>query len=301
MPSQNVVEQAEDRYLGWKTLGGLVVTLAFVWVAYAVWAVGIRFVRTQLNIPFALSNTVNRLGGIALTIGVSALASRAILKRCLSEIAFRRHRGWWADLLFGALLSSVAMFVLYAIYIGNGWLIVEGWHWQAMPFGAWLGVLWGSVLSCAQAAIGEEAIFRGYALTGLKEAWGQWTGLIVMAAVFAAMHLFVGGAEKTPLPLFILALMGPGLLLGWAYLRSGSLWLAIGIHFAWNLVQGELLNLPGNTNSPHVFGARTQLQGPTWLVGTEYGIEVGLLSVVVLGIVFAGVWLWTKAPRDLDG
>ena len=233
-------------------------------------------------------------------LGIFALTSRLVLKCHLGDVAFQRHRGWWADLLFGAILSTMAMFVLYGVYVGNDWLIVENWHWQTMAFSTWLGVLWGSILSCIQVAIAEEVVFRGYLLSGLKRAWGQWVALAVMSVVFAAIHLPVSGAEKTPVPLFTLALVGPGLLLGWAYLRTGSLWLAIGIHFTWNLVQGELLNLPGSTTNPHIFGAQTRLEGPTWLVGTEYGIEVGVLSVVVLGIVLAGIWLWTRS-RQLVG
>ena len=237
---------------------------------------------------------------LCLWLGIFALTSRLVLKCHLGDVAFQRHRGWWADLLFGAILSTMAMFVLYGVYVGNDWLIVENWHWQTMAFSTWLGVLWGSILSCIQVAIAEEVVFRGYLLSGLKRAWGQWVALAVMSVVFAAIHLPVSGAEKTPVPLFTLALVGPGLLLGWAYLRTGSLWLAIGIHFTWNLVQGELLNLPGSTTNPHIFGAQTRLEGPTWLVGTEYGIEVGVLSVVVLGIVLAGIWLWTRS-RQLVG
>jgi membrane protease YdiL (CAAX protease family) len=296
----NQAQQTDDKYLAWKTLGGFLVTFAITWLAAAAWGVGTRFIGLQLNLPQAISSTVSRLGHLAIIVGAFGLATRIVLKRSLFDFALRLHRGWWADLLFGAALSTLAMFTLYVIYVGGGWLIVEGWRWQTMALGAWLAVLWGSILSCALAAVGEEIVFRGYLLTGLKEVWGRWVGLIVTAVIFAGIHLPVSGAEKTPVPLFILALMGPGLLLGWAYLRTGSLWLAIGIHFTWNLVQGELLNLPANTSNPNIFGAQTQLQGPAWLVGTEYGVEVGVLSLVVLGIVFAGVWLWTRHRQPIE-
>jgi membrane protease YdiL (CAAX protease family) len=146
----------------------------------------------------------------------------------------------------------------------------------------------------AYTAIGEEVIFRGYMLSGLKEAWGKGVGLVVMSVIFAAMHLFVSTAQQTPVPLFVLALVGPGLVLGWAYLRTGSLWLPIGLHFGWNLAQDDLFNLVGRHNLESIFGAQTQLRGPSWLVGTAFGIETGALSLVSLGIMFSGVWLWTR-------
>ncbi len=38
-------------------------------------------------------------------------------------------------------------------------------------------------------AIGEEAVFRGYLLTGLKSAWGKWAGTTLMRVIFGLFHL----------------------------------------------------------------------------------------------------------------
>lgn len=289
-----------SRYLGWKTLGGHVVLFAVVTAAYTIWAVGIRFVSLRLDIAQGISGTLNRLGGIAICIGASTFASYIILKRSFSNLAFQRHRGWWGDFLFGCLLSTVAMVALFAIFSRGGWLTTQNWRWQTLSSGEWIGVLWNSILVNAYAAIGEEVIFRGYMLSGLKEAWGKTIGLAVMSVIFAAQHLVVSTARQIPIPLFILSLVGPGLLLGWTYLRTGSLWLPIGIHLMWNLVQDDLLNLPGRTDPETIFGIQTQLQGPRWLVGSTYGIETGLLSIVPLVIGFAGVWLWTRNRKPVE-
>jgi hypothetical protein len=136
-------------------------------------------------------------------------------------------------------------------------------------------------------------------LSGLKEAWGEAIGLVVMSLIFAYQHLVVSTAGQIPIPLFVLSLLDPGLLLGWAYLRTGSLWLPIGIHSMWNLVQDDLLNLPGRTSLETIFGMQTHLQGPLWLVGSAYGIETGLLSMVPLAIGFAGVCLWTRNRKPV--
>ena len=83
-----------------------------------------------------------------------------------------------------------------------------------------------------------------------------------------------------------------GIVLGLAYLRSGALWLPIGIHLAWNLFQDEILNL--TADSAHVIAALTTQQGPVWIVGTDYGVELGLAGIFGMGFVFAGIWLWTR-------
>jgi len=82
-------------------------------------------------------------------------------------------------------------------------------------------------------------------------------------------------------------------MLGWTALRSGDLWLPVGIHFAWNLVQGDLLNLTGSPARGTVFGAVTEQAGPAWFVGTRYGIEVGVAGVLALLLVTGGVVWWT--------
>jgi hypothetical protein len=58
-------------------------------------------------------------------------------------------------------------------------------------------------------------------------------------------------------------------------------------------VQGDLLNLTGDSSGTTLFGLLTRQQGPSWFVGTSYGVEVGLAGVVGLSLVAVGVWLWT--------
>lgn len=186
------------------------------------------------------------------------------------------------------------------IEVANGWLVVERWSWRTEPLDAWLRSLWLSLLSNLDAGVGEEAMFRGYLLTGLNKAWRKWIGLIVMAIPFAAVHLMVSGAQETHWLPFTVLLCLPGIVLGYAYLRAGSLWLPIGIHFTWDLAY-DLLNLTGG---PHqgLFGAVTRQQGPEWFVGTSYGIEVGLAGVVVAALVWIGAWGWTyRRNRQVQG
>lgn len=75
--------------------------------------------------------------------------------------------------------------------------------------------------------IAEEAFFRGFVLRGMANRWGFAPALVVSAAVFAALHL----SPPLLLPVFV-----TGLLLGFLYLRTGSLWPCIAVHAAQNLV-----------------------------------------------------------------
>ncbi|MEM7627047.1 MAG: CPBP family intramembrane glutamic endopeptidase [Planctomycetota bacterium] len=77
----------------------------------------------------------------------------------------------------------------------------------------------------------EELVFRGLLQTILLELFGRaarWRVVLVAAAVFSLVH--VGATTWHALPgLFVL-----GVVLGWLYERTGSLWPAILVHAGFN-------------------------------------------------------------------
>ncbi len=75
------------------------------------------------------------------------------------------------------------------------------------------------------AAVCEEALFRGFLLRGLKRAIGGDAAIIVSAALFALGH----DSVLAWLPIFSF-----GLMLGYVFDRTGSLWVPIGFHAAFN-------------------------------------------------------------------
>ena len=84
-------------------------------------------------------------------------------------------------------------------------------------------------------AIGEELLFRGY----LQQSFSKWlsnphVAIIVTAVLFSAIHLHFQGF----FPRFIL-----GVLLGYLFYWSGSLWLPILAHFT-NNAQAVIFSYP---------------------------------------------------------
>jgi membrane protease YdiL (CAAX protease family) len=286
-----------DNRLGLRVLAGFVVLFLAILFVNVFFGVGVNWIMRWLEVTpnprVFVGSTLSYGGRLAATILLSALALRRLLGLSPRSVMFSSASRWWKDLLFGFLLVAAIMLLLFTIEVKAGWLVVEGWNWQVLSADAWLRNLWLAVLINVSVAVGEEVVYRGYLLTGLTKAWGPWIGLAIMAIVFAAQHLLVTGAEQTYWLLFVAMLALPGLLLGWSYLRTRALWLPIGIHFAWNLFQDDLLNLHGR-GVPSLVGAVTRQQGPAWFVGTTYGIEVGLAGILAAVVVWMGVWLWTR-------
>jgi len=85
------------------------------------------------------------------------------------------------------------------------------------------------------APIGEEILFRGILQTGVASllGWGKPTNRARWGAVGVTAMLF--GMMHTGTPHYIPALMLLGVLLGYVYERTGSLWVPIGLHMLFNM------------------------------------------------------------------
>jgi membrane protease YdiL (CAAX protease family) len=137
-------------------------------------------------------------------------------------------------------------------------------------------------------AIGEELLFHGYAFQLLLAKLGPFQTLLPVAVLFAAAH--ANNLSASNLSGFNTFLWGA--FLGLCFLRTGDLWLAIGVHFGWNWA----LPLTGANVSGFRMGT-TGLKldwhiGPLWS-GGEYGPEAGLLNTLVLPVLGWALW---RAP-----
>jgi membrane protease YdiL (CAAX protease family) len=207
---------------------------------------------------------------------------RLIEKRPVSELALTRaipHTLY--GLLIGWLLMSSAVAVLY-------W---QGFY-QITAYNG-LHAMAGSLMVGLVPAFLEEIIFRAIIFRLLQEWLGSWGALLVSGLLFGLVHIANPGATLwSSLAIGLEA----GVLLGAAYMLTRTLWLAIGIHFAWNFSQSGLYGLP--TSGIQTTGLVTaQMSGPEILTGGSFGIESSILAVVFcLGAAVIMLWRAPKHP-----
>ena len=85
----------------------------------------------------------------------------------------------------------------------------------------------------------EELLFRVLMLGGLVRLTGRpWLALTVMALAVGAFH--VATTAHTTLVSVVSSTLG-GVMYGVAFLRTGNLWLGLGVHIGWNWIQGTIL------------------------------------------------------------
>jgi membrane protease YdiL (CAAX protease family) len=84
------------------------------------------------------------------------------------------------------------------------------------------------VMGTVVAPIGEEFFFRGFLYNAAKKRYGVIAGIILSSAVFALVH---GG------PLLIPSVFPVGVILAYAYEKSGNLWTSVIMHGTFNGLQ----------------------------------------------------------------
>ena len=72
-----------------------------------------------------------------------------------------------------------------------------------------------------------------------------------------------------------------------SFLRTGTLWLAVGLHAAWDFSLTFLYAVPGSGVSAHNVLLHSNLHGPRWLTGGSIGPEGSAIGIGVLLIAFA--------------
>jgi uncharacterized protein len=105
--------------------------------------------------------------------------------------------------------------------------------------------------------------------------------------IFGALHL---ANPNATLWAGLAIAIEAGIMLAAAYVYTRRLWLPIGIHFAWNFVQGGIYGV--SVSGVEAKGLlQSTLSGPALLSGGEFGAEASIFAVIVClaaGIFF--VW-----------
>jgi hypothetical protein len=137
-------------------------------------------------------------------------------------------------------------------------------------------------------AVGEELLFRGYGFQILLRPLGRLGTLLPTSLLFGWAH---SGNENVS-TLGLINTIGFGIVLGYAFLRSGDLWLPIGIHFGWNWILPLAgANLSGFTMGLTGYAVRWNVSD-LWS-GGAYGPEA---SVLTCGIIVALMFFLYRAP-----
>lgn len=190
------------------------------------------------------------------------------LRRDIPELA---KTGRWSRLRRGTVLG-------FGLFTGLMALIAVFGGWQEVSWGS-LGGFFGTAGMMASVAVAEELLFRGVVFRIMEERTGTVIALVVSMLLFGAMHLV--NANATLWGAFAIALTG-GVMLAAAYVATRSLWLSIGLHFAWNFTQAGIFGVTvSGSGVPPEGLLNVTLSGPSALTGGIFGPEASLFALLV--------------------
>lgn len=172
--------------------------------------------------------------------------------------------------------------VLFSIVAGLLWLLGV-YHVTAInPNVKWLPQV---LVAGVGAGIGEEIIARGVIFRIIEEGLGTWFALVVSALFFGGAHIFNPGATLWSSAAIAIE---AGVMLALLYHVTRSLWACIGLHAAWNIMQGTFYGIPvsGGAVDGWLVSNRT---GPTWLSGGVFGAEASVVALLVCSLLTAGL------------
>ena len=271
--------------------------------------------------------------GILLRVGLFALIGWLTLAASANLMAFllgTQNTFFVISALSSFAAASVANAIAVRIYergslsdLGLGWTPSSGREFAlgtAAAFGAGVVILAGPLAVGAAAferapgvehpwasfafvtvvllfgAAGEEMLFHGYAFQLLIRSLGAFATILPVSLLFGLAHFFNFGASFFG----ITNTVAWGVLLGYAYVRTGALWLPIGLHFGWNVA----LPLFGAKLSGFTMGvtgyALHWTAGNLWS-GGDYGPEGSVLTLAIVVALFFVVQWMTRAPDPAPG
>jgi hypothetical protein len=280
---------------GWRLLIFLLVLI----VLDIVWEQVVRtlygFVSTYRSIPYPdfLLGLAFRGGLLVIALGLGYLCAHILEELPWRSLGASFHKGWLRDLIIGSVLGFLTLAVAVVIAMAGRGI---SFSINQINSAGIIKSMIGSGVLLVVAAFAEEAMFRGYALQTLARAKLAWLGVAFTLALFGVAHLT--NPNTVPGFTFINTAIA-GLWFAIAYFRTRSLWLPLGLHWAWNWALGWFFGLPvsGLNVASHPL-MKASDTGPFWLTGGSYGIEGGLAGTIALALGTLVIWRISMISAD---
>ena len=201
------------------------------------------------------------------------------------RVGFKLGIGW--------LGGFACLSLLVGVLAAGHFLVFDG---IALHGGEILG--YGLIWLAGFAAVGmaEETIFRGYIQSTLTRGLGFWPAALVTSFLFGAAHISNHGESLLGLS----AVVAAGLVFCLLLRATGSLWVGIGFHAAWDWAQSYLYGTPDSGLLAHGHLLISHAAGNARLSGSEAGPEGSVLAApVMIAGLLALVWVCRRPALRL--
>ncbi len=228
------------------------------------------------------------------------LARRFLDKRSFTSLGLNVDRYAVLDVVSGIINSALVMATVFFMMLWSGLIEFHGFSWWTDSVGvdvsfqtAILPVVFAVAYKLTVVAWWEELVFRGYIFQNLVAGMGLMWAIIISSLVFGLIH--ITNPDGTVMGGILIALITPQLI--YAYLKTGQLWLPMGLHLGWNFFQASIFGFAASgQDSPSMISQSPV--GPEWLSGGVFGAEGSVLIIPVTILSYFLVHYWVRATRQ---
>jgi membrane protease YdiL (CAAX protease family) len=193
--------------------------------------------------------------------------------------------------LIGWAGGFLCLTLLVALLAAGGFLVFDGEALHGLPILTY-GLLW--LAAFALVGISEEITFRGYLQSTLTRGLGFWPASILTSLLFGLAHVPNHGESALGLSLVVAAGMVFCILLR----ASGSLWMGIGFHAAWDWAQSFFYGTPDSGMLAQNHFLLSHAAGNARFSGGEAGPEGSALAApVMIAGLLALIWVCRRPGR----
>ena len=275
---------------GWRLLIAVLLTGFFFQV--------VDWVRTALSMEGPTSAITGSYIDFAVTTGTIYLARRFADRRTFSSLGLNLNKQTVIDIFAGMLIAFLLMFAIYIIEISFGWLKFESFAWEAEPISLVITSTLRYFVVLIFVGWNEELIYRGYILQTLTSGINLFWATLITSVYFGLEHL----SNPNSNAMAVAGIFLIGLFFTYAFIRTGQLWLSIGIHIGWNFFENAVFGFPvSGFDRPGLLN--TNISGPELWTGGAFGPEAGIviLPICILGVLFVKWYTQYRIPnKDLS-
>jgi len=274
---------------GWRILIGMILTGLFFNI--------VDWVRSALSMTGPNSLIVGNLIDFSVVTGAIFITRRLADKRSFTSLGFTINKQAGLDLLIGIAIPFILFLIIYMVEYSMGWLKFDSFAWQTDSPTQVISQTTRYFVWFIFVAWNEELVYRGYIMQSLASGLNLTLGILISSIYFGIEHL----SNPNSNGMAVAGIFLVGLFLAYGYIRTGQLWLSIGIHIGWNFFESAVFGFPvSGYDRPGLF--HISVSGPELWTGGAFGPEAGLimLPICLLGALLVNLYTRGKHYSQLQ-
>jgi hypothetical protein len=168
------------------------------------------------------------------------LAIRIFDDSNLVSVGLKMDRMAFRDFFAGFIIVALVFSFEFVCYLGYGWIKIEHAVWETQSLTSILLKTLAVLIIFLFTGWSEELLSRGFHLRILSKGLNRPLGIILSSVIFSYLHHNNPGMNPSGYIFIFLS----GIVFSLAFLRTGQLWLAMGLHAGWDFFVAVLWGTP---------------------------------------------------------